>query len=251
MKPAANLTLLWPELPFFDRYDAAAIAGFKAVEVLFPYDLPAPTIQNALQTNGLEMVLINAPPPNYTGSERGFAAAPGAEERFKHDMRRVFRYAQVLGVSFVHVMTGDDLGDACHATLVENLTWAAKTAPPGLTLTLEPLCSATMPGYFLNDYALAADILAQVDAPNLGLQFDSFHAQMIHRDAVATYEKHRHLVRHVQVGDTPKRGTPGTGDVDFTALFGAMRDSSYAGWVSGEYHPDRATEKTFDWMRRL
>ncbi|MGJ8544040.1 MAG: hydroxypyruvate isomerase family protein [Sulfitobacter sp.] len=251
MKPAANLSLLWPELDYLARFDAAAAAGFEGVEVLFPYDMPAKDTQRALMKGGLQMVLINAPPPNYTGGARGFAATPGAEERFQYDMKRVFRYVDALRVPMVHVMAGEGRGDGCKRTMVQNLIWAAQAAPKGLTLMVEPLCPETMPDYFMKDYALAQEVLQAVDAPNVALQFDSFHAQMIHGDAVAVFEKYQPLIKHVQLGDTPARGAPGSGDVDFPALFEAMRRADYQGWVSGEYHPGMATEDSLTWKTLL
>ena len=249
MKPAANLSLLWSDLPYLDRFEAAAAAGFTGVEVLFPYDVPAKETQRALIANGLELVLINAPPPNYTGGPRGFAADPQLRERFQHDMRRAFRYVDALGVSVLHVMAGPGEGNLARACMIDNLAWATEAAPEGLMLTIEPLCEAAQPGYFLNDYNLAAGILDAVAAANVGLQFDSFHAQMIHGDAVAVFEAHRGRVRHVQIGDAPERSAPGTGTVDFDALFAAMRGAGYEGWISGEYHAGRVVEKTLGWMR--
>lgn len=251
MKPAANLSLLWAELPYLDRFEAASAAGFEAVEVLFPYDVPAKETQRAMWAGGLEMVLINAPPPNYTGGPRGFAAEPGLQERFQHDMRRAFRYALALRVSFVHVMAGYASGVTARQVMIDNLSWAARNAPAGLTLTIEPLCAEAQPGYFLNDYELAIGILEEVEAANVALQFDSYHAQMIHGDAVAVYRRCSDRVRHVQIGDAPNRGAPGTGSVDFEALFGALRVSRYDGWVSGEYHAGRNVEGTFDWIQML
>lgn len=249
MKFAANLTHLWPELPYLDRFEAAAAAGFEAVEILFPYDLAAKETQQALLANGLELVLINAPPPNYTGGTRGFAAVPGGDARFRHDMKRVFRYVEVLRPSFVHVMTGEAEGDAAHQTLLENLRWATKEAPAGLTLTLEPLNGVSMPGYFLNDYKLAAEILSEIESPNLKLQYDSFHAQMIHGDARAVFIEHLDRIAHIQIGDAPNRSAPGTGIIDFDALFAEIAASGYGGWISGEYQPGTATEKTLNWMK--
>tara|TARA_R110002049_G_scaffold44333_5_gene130080 strand:- start:130870 stop:131655 length:786 start_codon:yes stop_codon:yes gene_type:complete len=249
LKYAANLSLLWPDLPYLDRFDAAAEAGFSAVEILFPYDLPAKETQRALLRNGLELVLINAPPPNYTGGERGFAAVPELAGRFAYDIRRVYRYVDVLKPKMIHVMAGEAVGDAAKAVFVENLKRAADDAPAGLTLMIEPLNPVAMPGYFLNDYALAAEVLAAVDAPNVALQYDSYHAQMIHGDAVAVFDQYRDLIRHVQIGDSPERSAPGTGDVDFAMLFGRLRDSGYDGWISGEYHPGGPTEETLGWMQ--
>lgn len=248
-KFAANLSLLWPELPYLDRFDAAAAAGFDAVEVLFPYEAPAKETQRALLRRGLQMVLINAPPPNYTDGPRGFAATVGGADRFRYDMKRAFRYTDALGVSVLHVMAGTGAGGEARQVMIDNLRWAAQAAPQGLTLTVEPLCQQTAPGYFLNDYALAAGILAEVGAANVGLQYDSFHAQMIHGDAVEVFEKYAHLIRHIQLGDTPERGGPGTGGVDFAGLFAAVDEAGFDGWISGEYHPGGPTEKTLDWMR--
>jgi hydroxypyruvate isomerase len=116
---------------------------------------------------------------------------------------------------------------------------------------VEPLCPESQPDYFLNDYALAAEIIAAVDAPNLRLQFDSYHAQMIHGDAVGVFNQYRDLISHVQIGDTPARSAPGTGEVDFAALFAALRSAHYDGWISGEYTPGSATEPTLEWMNQL
>lgn len=251
MKAAANLSHLWPELPYLDRFDAASAAGFSAVEVLFPYDVPAKDTKRALMRGGLKMVLINAPPPNYTGGARGFAAVAGDEARFAYDMRRAGRYAQELRVPMLHVMSGVAQGHEAKATMIANLKAATQSAHEGLVLTLEPLCTQSQADYFLNDYALAAEIIAAVGAPNLGLQFDSYHAQMIHGDAVDVFRKYRDLIVHVQIGDTPERGAPGSGDVNFAALFSEMRASGYDGWVSGEYTPGTSTKDTLGWMEML
>ncbi|MCX7558082.1 TIM barrel protein [Sulfitobacter sp. F26204] len=250
LKFAANLSHLWPELPYLDRFEAAATAGFEAVEVLFPYDIAAKETKRALMAQGLKLILINAPPPNYTGGARGFAAQPEMVERFQYDMRRVFRYCEVLEVSFVHVMTGMAEGEAAKQTLIDNLKWAASEAPEGLILTLEPLNAVAQPGYFLNDYALAAEVLAAVDAPNVGLQYDSYHAQMIHGDAVTVFDQYLSLIRHIQIGDSPDRGAPGTGEVDFDGLFDRIRAAEYAGWISGEYSPNGSSEESLGWMVR-
>ncbi len=251
MKPAANLSLLWPELPYLDRFDAAAASGFEAVEILFPYDLAAKETHRALVRNGLQMILLNAPPPNYSGGARGFGAVPGSEGRFQHDMRRAFRYAKALGAGMIHVMSGEAEGDEAQETFVRNLQWAAEAAPKGLTLMVEPLNPVSMPGYFMNDYALAAKVLEAVERPNVALQYDCFHAQMIHGDAVAVFRQYAAIIGHVQLGDAPDRTAPGTGTVRFADLFDAMRACDYKGWIAAEYHPGGPTEKTLDWMRLL
>lgn len=248
MRCAANLSLLWPELPYADRFAAAARAGFKAVEVLFPYGADTAVTKTALAEHGLALVLLNAPSP--LSQPRGFAAEAGRAAAFRADMQAAFDAAGALGASFIHVMTGTGAGPAAKARLLENLHWAAEAAPAGLTLTLEPLNPVSMPGYFLNDYALAAEILNHLGRPNVALQYDSFHAQMIHGDAVAVFERYHSLIAHVQLGDAPERSAPGSGTVDFPALFAALHARGYAGWISGEYLPGGvATEETLDWMK--
>jgi len=192
-KVAANLSLLWPELPFLERFDAAASSGFEAVEVLFPYDIAVRDIQRAMLRTGLSMLLLNAPPPNYTGGIRGFAATIGGQARFQHDMRRAFRYAEALGVKFIHVMTGEGEGQAAFDTVVENLKWASRQAPKGITLTIEPL-----------------NRLDAVKKPNVRLQYDSYHAQMIHGDALEIWRRFGLRAAHVQIGDAPGRVPPGS-----------------------------------------
>lgn len=248
MKVAANLSLLWPELPYLDRFRAAGEAGLDAVEVLYPYDVAAKETQRALLANGLKLILINAPPPNYAGGARGFSAQPEMKDRFRSDMRRAFRFASELRVGMIHVMTGAAEGAEARATCIENMRWASGQAPKGITLMLEPLNETAQPGYFLNDYALAADILGEVGAPNVALQYDSYHAQMIHGDAVAVFDRYSDLIGHVQIGDSPDRSAPGTGDVDFAALFDRLEAKGYEGYVSGEYHPGGPTEATLNWM---
>ncbi|WP_299607775.1 TIM barrel protein [uncultured Tateyamaria sp.] len=246
---AANLSYLWAELPYLDRFDAAAEAGFVAVEVQQPYDVPVPETLEALNRNGLQMVLLNAPGPNYTGGDRGFAAVPGGEKRFDYDMRRAVRYAQALGVSIIHVMSGNGRGADARATLVSNLTRASETLPQDLTLTIEPLCPASQSDWFMNSFDLAAEVIEAVGAPNVGLQFDSYHAQEITGDAIGTFEAMKGLIRHIQIGDAPNRGAPGTGSVDFAALFEAIDASGYDGWVAAEYRTDGRTDDTLKWMR--
>lgn len=247
-KIAANLSHLWAELPYLDRFEAAADAGFDGVEVLFPYDMPAKDTQRALLRCGLPMVLMNAPPPNYTGGLRGFAAVAGLEDRFRYDLRRALRYCEALKVPMLHIMIGDDEGPEARGILVENLRYATQAVGHHFMLTLEPLNQTAMPGYFLNDYALAAEIIEEVGAPNLGLQFDSYHAQMIHGDAVQVYETYSTYVRHVQIGDAPGRTVPGTGKVDFPSLLDVIKGTGYDGWISAEYTPDGRTEEGLSWL---
>ncbi|MBT8153273.1 TIM barrel protein [Epibacterium ulvae] len=245
---AANLSMLFTELPYLDRFSAAADAGFEAVEVLFPYEIAAKETQRALLANGLELLLINAPPPNYTGGRPGYAAMPEMEERFTRDIRRVIRYADVLRPKMIHIMAGYTKGAEARACFIRNLQLAADQAP-AQQFTIEPLNAADQPGYFLNDYAHAVEILAEVDRPNVGLQYDAYHAQMIHGDARAVWDEFSAHAVHVQFGAAPGRCEPGTGPVDFEQLFAAMDDSGYDGWASAEYTPSTLrTEDSLGWL---
>ena len=245
----ANLTLLFTERPFMERFRAAKEAGFDAVEVLFPYDCPAQDMRDQLVWNGLTFVLMNCPPPNYTGGPRGFAAVPGQEERFRRDFDRVLRYAGVLKPRFLHIMAGAAEGAGAEDTFVANLIWAAGRAK-GLTLTIEPLNREDNPGYFLSDFDLAARVLDRVNSPNVGLQYDAYHAQKITGDALAVWDAHGRRVVHVQVGGVPGRHEPGPGgEIDFPALFSRLDADGFEGWVSAEYHPAGRTEDGLGWIR--
>ncbi|MEP2718884.1 TIM barrel protein [Pseudophaeobacter sp.] len=246
---AANISMLFAELPYLDRFRAAADAGFKAVEILSPYDFAAKDTQRALLANGLELLLINAPPPNYTGGVPGYAAHPGGIDRFQRDIRRVLRYGEVLNVGLIHIMAGYAKGEEARDTFIDNLRWAADFAPKQ-RFTIEPLNAGDQPGYFLDDYNLAVEVLEAVNRPNLGLQYDAYHAQMIHGDAAQVWESFGKQAVHVQIGAAPSRCEPGTGPVDFEALFQTIDDSGYAGWVSAEYTPSSLrTEDSLTWMQ--
>lgn len=244
---AANLTMLFTELPVLDRFDAAREAGFDAVEVLFPYDIPARETLEALAKNQLSLVLINCPPPNYIGGERGFAAVPEMKERFRHDFKRALRYADALSAGLLHIMSGPARGPQARATFVENLIWATELAQKQ-KLTIEPINDVDMPGYFLNDFDLAADILDEVSAPNLALQFDTYHAFRIHGDVGACWARHADRVGHIQIGGLPDRHEPAGGPFDYPAFFRLLDDTGYKGVVSAEYTPKGNTAKGLGWL---
>ncbi|MFB2593421.1 hydroxypyruvate isomerase family protein [Paracoccus sp. p4-l81] len=249
VKLAANLSLLFTELPVPERFAAAAASGFTGVEMLFPYEDSAQDLRKATVMAGLEFVLLNCPPPNWTGGERGFAAVPGAEARFRHDFDRACRFADVLKARHIHIMAGKAAGSVARATYVANLQWAAARAPRR-SLTIEPLNGHDMPGYFLNDFDQAAAILDEVGAPNLGLQFDAYHAQMLTGDALAVWAAHGHRAVHIQIAGTPGRFEPIPSDIDYPTLLRAIRDSGYAGWISAEYNPRTVTGDGLGWIEQ-
>ncbi len=246
-KFSANLSMLFGELPMIERVGAARAAGFDGVEIQFPYDIDAAALGAEIGRHGLTLTVINAPPPNYAGGPRGFAAVPGGEDRFRHDFRRAARYARALGARHLHLMAGAAEGAAARATFVANLRHAAATAP-GLSLVIEPINGHDMPGYFLSDFALAADILAEVGAPNLRMQFDAYHAQRITGDVIATWDSVRHLVAHVQIAGHPGRNEPDSGEIDFAAFFARLGADGYDGWIGAEYTPRDRTEAGLGWL---
>lgn len=243
---AANLTFLFNEVRFLDRFAAARNAGFDAVEILFPYDDPVSALAERLGDNGLTLALINTPPSNWAAGDRGFAAVPGLEARFRRDFERCLGLAEQLKPRHIHVMAGKAHGLPARDAFVRNLAWAAALAPDQ-SLTIEPINSIDMPGYFLNDFDQAAAIIGEVGAQNLGLQFDAYHAQILTGDALAVWEKHAALVRHVQVAGVPGRHEPVRGEIDYPAFFARLDADGYTGFVSGEYHPRTSTEDGLGW----
>ncbi|MCF2904894.1 TIM barrel protein [Octadecabacter sp. CECT 8868] len=248
-KFCANLSMLFTEYPLLERPMAAAKAGFKAVEVLFPYDENAAEFGTALARAKMPMALINCPPPNYTdpNGPRGFAAMPQEQVRFQGAFRRTVRYAGALGAEFIHIMAGAAEGSDARACFVENLKWAAESAPKQ-KLTIEPINRHDLPGYFLDDFDLAMEILDEVNAPNLYLQFDAYHAARITGDVLGTWDKVKARVAHVQVGSVPDRHEPSEGDFDYAAFFKMLDKQKFKGWVSGEYNPAGRTEENLSWI---
>lgn len=245
---AANLSWLFPELPFMERFRAAKEAGFDAVEVLFPYDHPTQEIRDALVWNDLTFVLMNCPPPNATGGPQGFAAIPGLQDRFRRDFERTLRFAQVLRPRHIHIMAGSADGPEAEAAFIENLRWAAARAPRQ-SLTIEPINRHDMPGYFLSDYATAARVLDAVAAPHLALQFDAYHAHRITGDVIQTWAAHGHRAVHVQIAGFPGRHEPLGGEIDYPAFLTRLDADGYRGWVSAEYAPSGTTAEGLGWMR--
>ncbi|MEL6642142.1 MAG: TIM barrel protein [Pseudomonadota bacterium] len=231
-----------------ERFGAARSAGFQGVEIPFPYDHAVPDILDRLSQNDLDFVMITCPPPNYTGAERGFAAVPGQEERFRRDFGRTMRYAKALGVLHVHIMSGAVKGPEAYDTLIDNLRWAVKAAPHQ-SLTLEPMCQEDVPGYYLNNALKAAEIVQTVAAPNLGLQFDVHHIHQIHGDVLGMWEAVGGHVTHIQLAQSPLRGRPDSeGGVDIAAFLKVVKGSGYKGWISGEYLADAGDDAHLFWI---
>jgi hydroxypyruvate isomerase len=255
---AANLSLLYPELPFLERFEAAARDGFKAVEYLFPYAWTPQELAARLQANGLQQVLFNAPPGGAdaasiqrawdTGS-RGLACIPGRESEFRAGVGLALGYAQALACPRIHLMAGLAPGDAepadLRAAYVHNLRWAAQEAArQGVDVLIEPINTRDMPGFFLNRQDHAHEIVAEVGAPNLKVQMDLYHCQVVEGDVAMKLRRYLPTGRvgHIQIAGVPERHEPDVGELNYPYLFSVLDALGYAGWVGCEYRPQRAAQ---------
>lgn len=257
---AANLTMMYNEHGFLDRFAAAARDGFRAVEFLFPYEHPAETIAALLKENGLQQVLFNAPPGDWQGGERGITALPGREREFREGFERALEYAQALECPRVHCMAGliADRSEsrAYAATYFGNLAWAAEMArPAGIDVLIEPIAERNVPGYYLQFQAEAHALVEEIGAPNLKVLMDLFHCQVAEGDLAMKMRKvlgdgKATRVGHFQIAGVPERHEPDTGEVRYEYLFALMDELGYAGWVGCEYKPRAGTSEGLGWFRK-
>lgn len=252
---AANLTMMYAEHAFLDRFAAAAADGFTAVEYLFPYEWPAGRLAAALADNGLQQVLFNAAQGDFAGGERGIAALPGREREFRSAIDRGLEYAAALGCPRVHVMAGlapnAESRAAMGTAYLANLAWAAERAAAAkLDILIEPINTRDIPGYLLNTPAEGAALIAELGAPGLRLQFDFYHAQIMTGDLAKSFERHLKITGHVQVAGVPERHEPDTGEVNYPYLFELLDRLGYSGWVGCEYFPAGVTEDGLGWAYR-
>lgn len=250
---AANLSMMFAEAPFLDRFARARAAGFAAVEFLFPYEHPAKEIAHRLRDSGLSQVLFNAPPGDWAAGERGCAALPGRSEEFREGIKRALEYAEALSCPLLHVMAGlapaSAPRDRLLATYAVNLAWAAEEcAKSGVKPVIEPINHRDIPGFFLNTTDEAAAIIEAVGPERLGLQFDLYHCQVTEGDLVPRLERHLPLTSHMQVADTPGRHEPGTGEVNWPYVFRRIDELGFTGWIGCEYRPAGATEDGLGWF---
>ncbi|MDC8785174.1 2-oxo-tetronate isomerase [Roseateles koreensis] len=254
---AANLSMLYNEHDFLDRFAAAARDGFKAVEYLFPYAFEAHTLAQRLSDYGLEQVLFNAPPGNWDGGERGLACLPGREEEFREGLLRALDYAGVLGCPRVHVMAGlipaGAERSALRATYLANLAWAAEQAAPrSVNVLIEPINTRDIPGFFLNRQAEAHAIVAEVGAPNLLVQMDLYHLQIVEGDVTMALRKYLPTgkVGHLQIAGVPMRHEPDLGELNHDYLFSVIDELGFKGWIGCEYRPKGGTSEGLGWLRQ-
>jgi 2-dehydrotetronate isomerase len=252
-KFAANLSWLYQELPFLDRFDAAARSGFKAVEFLFPYQFSAAEISSRLCETGLTAVLFNLPPGDFARGERGIAAIPGREKEFRGSVQLALRYANILEVRRLHVMAGITQGiesEKAHATFLSNLEFAlGQSTDLDLLIVLEPINYRDFPGYHLTTVEQAAAILAKLNHPRLRIQLDWYHAQIMGGDLTRRTERFFADIGHIQIAGVPDRGEPDRGEVNFSHLFKLVDQLGYDDWIGCEYKPAGRTEDGLAWVK--
>jgi 2-dehydrotetronate isomerase len=256
---AANLTMMYGEHAFPNRFAAAAKDGFTAVEFLFPYEYPANDLATWLCERGLTQVLLNAPPGNWAAGERGLASVPGKEAEFRAGIQTALEYAQTLGCPRVHVMAGVQHAGLERAdmrrTFKANLAWAAElAAPAGIQLLIEPINTRDMPGYFLNRQDEAHALVEEIGNPALKVQMDLYHCQIVEGDVSMKLRKYlsgsEKNVGHIQIASVPERNEPDRGELNYDYVFDLIDELGYDGWIGCEYRPRAGTSEGLAWLRK-
>lgn len=253
-KLAANLGFLFQEHTLLDRFEAAARAGFRGVEMGSPYSETPDALAARLHANHLEQVLINLPPGNPAAGERGLAALPGREDAFAESVERALVYAEALACPHIHATAGRPPADVsrelCEEVYVRNLRWAAELLKPhGIRVLIEPLNTRDNPGTFLSTAAQARKIIDQVGSDNLFLQMDLYHCQVMVGDLAEQIKTHFDIISHFQIAGNPGRHEPDVGEIYHPYLFDLIDDLGYTGWVACEYHPQHETVAGLGWGR--
>ena len=253
---AANLTMMFTEVPFLERFERAAAAGFSGVEFLFPYPYEATEIRALLDRHQLQLVLYNLPPGDWDAGDRGLACDPQRVDAFRASVAQAVRYASILGAPQLHCMSGKRPAGASEAamrqTLVENLRFAAAALnEAGLRLLIEPINAYDMPGYYLNRTDQALELIEEVGADNVFLQYDIYHAQRTEGEICATLSKHLPRIAHIQIAANPGRHEPGSGELNDALVFAHLDKLGYSGWIGCEYKPATSTEAGLGWLRAM
>jgi hydroxypyruvate isomerase len=253
---AANLTMLFTEFPFLDRFERAARAGFRGVEFLFPYAFQPKDIRARLEQFDLQLVLHNLSAGDWEAGERGIACHPDRGAEFREGVERAIDYAKALGAPQLNCLVGKAPAgipdDVLRSTLVENLHHAAqRLKTEGIRLLIEPINTFDIPGFWLHRSDQALALIDEVGGDNLFLQYDIYHAQRSQGELAETLRRNIKRIGHVQIADNPGRNEPGTGEINFPFLFGHLDRLGYTGWIGCEYKPAVATEIGLDWIRRL
>lgn len=249
---AANLTMMFTDLALLDRIDAAAAAGFEAIEVLFPYEAPAAAVAERVHRHGLAVALFNMPPGDWAGGERGLATLAGRQAELEAGLSQSITYAKAAGARALHLMAGlsssaDPAAQARYRSAVE--LCAHRLAEHGLTLLLEPLNRRDMPGYFLDDFAAAERLITELALPNLKLQFDIYHRQIMHGDVASALARLMPMIGHIQIASVPSRHEPDDEELNYPFLFDRLDRLGYAGFVGCEYRPRGGTLAGLGWFK--
>jgi hydroxypyruvate isomerase len=250
-KFAANLSMMFNEYPFLDRFAAAADCGFTAVEYLFPYEHPAELVAEKLHDAGLAQALFNMPPGDWADGERGMAALPGREDDFAAALDTAVFYAKVIGTPLLHMMAGNAPADdaAAIAAYRANLRRAAeRTGEAGIGLVIEPINGRDMPDYFLNDFQRAIDFIDEVGEAHVKLQFDVYHRQILHGDVVMALRRMAPIIGHIQIASVPERHEPMSGELNDLRIFDEIDAIGYRGYIGCEYRPAAGTRAGLGWL---
>lgn len=250
---AANLSMMFTELPFMERFAAAAAAGFSGIEFLFPYECKPDDLAAALERYNLTQALFNLPPGDWEAGERGLAALPGRETEFRDSVDRALEYATKLNCARVHAMAGlatDGVSrEDMKATYIDNLRFAAKRlADHDVQLLVEPINTRDMPGYFLNHQRDAHALVQAIGEPNLFVQMDFYHTQIMDGDVWMTYQRYRDKIGHIQIAGVPDRHEPDSGELDYSWLLDKVDGDGYSGWIGCEYRPSTTTTAGLGWL---
>ena len=253
LKFSANITMMFQEVPFMERFAAAARAGFKAVEFMSPYDYSVPDLKKVLSDNHLKLVLFNLPAGDWAGGDRGIAVDPSRRGEFKAGVQKAIEYAEALGVPQVNCLVGKKMSNVPVAeqwkTMVENLRYAAEAlSPAGVKLLVEPLNSRDMPGFSLNTTAQVLEVLHEVGHDNAFLQYDVYHAQRMEGELADILRKNLARISHIQIADNPGRHQPGTGEINYRWLLADFAASGYAGYIGLEYIPLPDSAASLAWV---
>ncbi|MBY0611402.1 MAG: hydroxypyruvate isomerase [Beijerinckiaceae bacterium] len=252
----ANLTMMFTEVPFMDRFALAAKAGFRGVEYLFPYDFEPGDLADQLKVHSLSQVLHNLPAGNWAAGERGIAILPDRVDEFQDGVDKAIVYAKTLGCGQLNCLVGVAPAGADHAllerTLVSNLSFAAaRLKAAGIKLLIEPINTIDIPGFYLNTTQQALDLITKTGSDNIFVQYDIYHMQIMEGDLARTIERNLKSIAHVQLADNPGRHEPGTGEINYPFLFSHLDRIGYRGWVGCEYKPATTTEAGLGWLKTV
>ena len=254
LKFAANLTMMFNELQFLDRFEAAKKAGFRGVEYLFPYDYPVDQLTEKLENYDLDQVLHNLPAGDWEQGDRGIACHPTREREFQDGVGKAIEYATSLGCPQVNCLAGivpnGETSEKIFHTFVSNLKFAAKQCEAaGIVLLIEAINTKDIPGFYLNNTTQALSVIDEVNSSNVMLQYDVYHMQIMEGNLLSTIRANFDLVRHIQIADNPGRHEPGTGEINYPFLFNSLDEMGYDAWIGCEYNPEATTLDGLSWVK--